>query len=584
MKKTALSIFGMLLAACVIGQVDWKPLPKTQSLFIKNFSSYGGDYFFVAAGSRTTSLNGPHILKINNKDSERESINSLNEAFDVHQVDKKHMWVCGYKGLISHSNMYGNNGSWNEQNSGTDKNLNALWFVDINYGWAVGDGGIIIHTSDGGKTWRKQNSHCPNKIVDVQFVDRLNGWALVEKANDFFARVLLTKDGGQTWSTIKYKTFYNSMSSRRMFFLDKNTGWICGDFLSVYKTTNGGYTWNEQKRPEISGGLKVNLNDIYFLDKNDGWACGDRGHLFHTTNGGTSWQRVNIGETIHLTAITFKGPYFGMLAAGNRVYVHFDLDKFEQYRLDFNRNANKNKPPVKEQNQESNIGKAPGTKFIKPPDSHIESQPTKINYTSIAKGNNWEVRKYDINSIEKACQELTKENKIPVGITLVNNKMDVMVLNNMPFTLSDWKLEKYSNISDINTKVTEIMQFGYIPVGMALADKQYYFLYAKTNYKATAWQIVESELDHQDVANDIQPYLEQNYVPLAVSILAEQWFYTLLVQFESFPATNWSLQGYTGTGSSQMINGINSEISSGFSPMGFLSIGNIANVLYLKMK
>ncbi|MCF8343928.1 MAG: hypothetical protein K9H13_04760 [Bacteroidales bacterium] len=570
MKKPILSITAMLLTACVFGQVNWKPLPEIQSLFIKNFASCDGDYFIVAAGPRTTSMNAVHILKINNKDSEKESINSMHEAYDVHQVDSKHMWVCGYKGLISHSNMYGNNGSWNIQNSGTEKNLNALWFTDLDHGWAVGDGGAIIHTSDGGKTWSTQNSSSTDKLVDVQFMDNNTGWALIEPAANFNGKVLITNNGGRNWSITTFKTNLSNMSMHRLFFIDENRGWICGDFLSVYKTTNGGQSWFVQKKPDYSIGYNVKLNEIYFLDKNEGWTCGDKGHLFHTKNGGNSWQKVDIGETIHLTAIAFKGPHFGMLAAGNKVYVHYDREKFEQYRQDFNRNIHKKET-------------IPDQQFVPPPDKHSETPSIKTSYTTAAKGNNWEVRTYDIKSIEDACRELTKENSMPVGITLDNQKMEVLILNRDPFEVSDWKLERYTSISDITPKVSGMMESGYLPLGMTLEDKNYYFLFAKTNFKTTAWQIVESDLDHQDVANDIQPYLEQNYIPLAVSILAEQWFYTLLVQFDSFPASSWSLQGYTGTGSAQMINGINSEIGNGSSPMGYLSVGNIINVLYLRM-
>lgn len=117
-----------------------------------------------------------------------------------------------------------------------------------------------------------------------------------------------------------------------------------------------------------------------------------------------------------------------------------------------------------------------------------------------------------------------------------------------------------------------------IPIG-AQAEMRYTdgtFL----NLKATAWQIVESELDHQDVANDIQPYLDQRYIPLAISTLADQWFYTLLVHFGSFPATNWSLKGYSNTKS---LDGVDGEINRGYVPAGYLSANTIINVLYLKM-
>ncbi len=36
--------------------------------------------------------------------------------------------------------------------------LYGVCFVDLQQGWAVGNGGVILHTADGGKTWERQAS------------------------------------------------------------------------------------------------------------------------------------------------------------------------------------------------------------------------------------------------------------------------------------------------------------------------------------------------------------------------------------------------------------------------------------------
>jgi hypothetical protein len=43
-------------------------------------------------------------------------------------------------------------GSWIEQESGTDSCLNGVFFVDDLTGWVVGDGGTILHTTNGDLT------------------------------------------------------------------------------------------------------------------------------------------------------------------------------------------------------------------------------------------------------------------------------------------------------------------------------------------------------------------------------------------------------------------------------------------------
>jgi photosystem II stability/assembly factor-like uncharacterized protein len=45
-------------------------------------------------------------------------------------------------------------------------------------GWAVGDLGTIIHTTNGGKTWKIQECPVKNELTGVSFADQNNGFAI----------------------------------------------------------------------------------------------------------------------------------------------------------------------------------------------------------------------------------------------------------------------------------------------------------------------------------------------------------------------------------------------------------------------
>src|SRR5688572_2256387 len=47
---------------------------------------------------------------------------------------------------------------WTPQVSGTTSTLRAVSFADASNGWAVGDFGTVVHTSDGGASWTPQAS------------------------------------------------------------------------------------------------------------------------------------------------------------------------------------------------------------------------------------------------------------------------------------------------------------------------------------------------------------------------------------------------------------------------------------------
>lgn len=56
--------------------------------------------------------------------------------------------------------------------------LYSVFLTDAETGWAVGDSGMIISTTDGGDSWQRQHADSRVGLSSVHFVDRLNGWAV----------------------------------------------------------------------------------------------------------------------------------------------------------------------------------------------------------------------------------------------------------------------------------------------------------------------------------------------------------------------------------------------------------------------
>src|SRR5262249_6914420 len=67
----------------------------------------------------------------------------------------KHIWIAGKPGsVVWHSPDFGQ--TWKTLPTGQPLPLNAIQFFDEVHGWAVGDGGTVLGTDDGGKTWTVQ--------------------------------------------------------------------------------------------------------------------------------------------------------------------------------------------------------------------------------------------------------------------------------------------------------------------------------------------------------------------------------------------------------------------------------------------
>lgn len=100
-------------------------------------------------------------------------------------------WAVGHGGTILHTRDGG--AAWEGQTSGTSAPLFDVWFIDDHTGWAVGANGLILHTTDRGASWLPQTSGSlgTEDLVQVGFVDRQTGWLLRSSGT-----LLLTKNGG----------------------------------------------------------------------------------------------------------------------------------------------------------------------------------------------------------------------------------------------------------------------------------------------------------------------------------------------------------------------------------------------------
>ena len=91
---------------------------------------------------------------------------------------------------------------------------------------------------------------------------------------------------------------------RSICFVDLQTGYSCGEFGTVVKTTNGGTNWNA-----LNSGTSFNLRSIQFINANTGLSCGynaNNGIIIKTTNGGANWNSVYTGGSSLLSVTLFN--------------------------------------------------------------------------------------------------------------------------------------------------------------------------------------------------------------------------------------------------------------------------------------
>jgi len=203
---------------------------------------------------------------------------------DLNFVNDLLGWCVGRGGDVYKTINGGSN--WNLQSAGTDKDLNAVCFVNENTGWIAGEQ-IIMKTTDGGETWEESYVGY-SEFFKIQFFDENTGYVL---AVDLY---LKTYTGGEYWHTVNNYELGEYLYFEDMCFTSPETGFLSGNKF-LFKTSDGGNTWLEE--PEFPG---LYSNAVYFTDEMNGWIVGDDGGIFHTTTGGS--VGIDDSETIPGTA------------------------------------------------------------------------------------------------------------------------------------------------------------------------------------------------------------------------------------------------------------------------------------------
>jgi len=197
---------------------------------------------------------------------------------------------------------------WNPQTSGTSTHLYGVSFADRYNGWAVGESGIIIHTSNGGKNWSAQSSGITSVLNSVCFFNKLKGWAVGNSG-----KIIYTSNGGVSWTTLTSGT---TQQLNGVSFADSNYGWAVGVSGTLLHTINGGSSWVAQ-----TSAVAPSCNAVKFVTKTKGWAVANFGKIIYTNDSGANWTAQTSGTSYNLMGVSFPDTNYGWAVGLNGIIV-----------------------------------------------------------------------------------------------------------------------------------------------------------------------------------------------------------------------------------------------------------------------
>ena len=202
--------------------------------------------------------------------------------------------------------------NWHTQTSGFSVTLNDIYFININTGFAVGNRGVILKTTNSGINWNRNDIGIDRNLRTVYCIDINTGY--IGGGDEYYIyhgvhrdRILLkTTNQGINWNIIEN---YNSDAYPiyDIQFLNSKTGWYCCGSLS--KTTDGGLSWQDKQVSAIRS---------FFIDEFNGFRYNSNANsLFRTSNDGLTW--INVGNYYCDGGIYFSNSLTGFSVGFNGI-------------------------------------------------------------------------------------------------------------------------------------------------------------------------------------------------------------------------------------------------------------------------
>lgn len=145
-----------------------------------------------------------------------------------------------------------------------------------------------------------------HSFISVAALDSVSAWGVSYQTrfSEASRRFTRTTDGGKTWKSGIIDPTGGNFFSLSIFALDTNTAWVIMTNLPsqnqgrIYKTTNGGQSWEQQTGSFNNTGNAI--TSIHFFNANDGVAFGSAGtgtvidslRIWNTSDGGSTWTRI----------------------------------------------------------------------------------------------------------------------------------------------------------------------------------------------------------------------------------------------------------------------------------------------------
>ena len=193
--------------------------------------------------------------------------------------------------------------------------LNRLFFVNEKTGWAVGHGGIVLGTNDGGENWSVLLDGARAAQLESDAAQADSGNSPRQKS----AKRMVTEGPDKPFFDVHFR--------------DEMNGIVIGAYGMLFVTDDGGKHWTSGM-DRLDPPVERHLYSIQMVEQ-DIYITGEQGLLYQSTDGGRKFQALATPakgtlfglistKTGHLLAYGLRGAIFRLDPGGGREWVRID--------------------------------------------------------------------------------------------------------------------------------------------------------------------------------------------------------------------------------------------------------------------
>lgn len=215
-----------------------------------------------------------------------------NDLKDIHMVSATTGYATGVSGTLRKTVNGGT--SWTNPIVGTglSYDFNSVYFTSASNGVIVGTynffQGFSIQTISGGQYWSVP-VNMPSRLNQVTFTSTNIAYAVGNGGV-----IYKSTNGGSSWLL---KTSGVSVELFDVSFINDSIGYVVGDNGTLLKTLNGGTSWQQQSSP-----LNIDYKGVWAVNDTMAWAAGDSAQVMKTMTGG-----LNLSVQLNDTAVYCSG-------------------------------------------------------------------------------------------------------------------------------------------------------------------------------------------------------------------------------------------------------------------------------------